>query len=126
MAALEKLELVSDIARSPTELDQRLRFEAIRLHKSGLSWRQMARDVEASVKARFSDSYQLVSEGKLTTSQLDKAMKPHIPSHTYIQEFCKGRAVCYRYTNTLANFLGVNYTLSNFDPCEEYAKTIKV
>ncbi len=84
------------------------------------SWRKLARDVSAYVRAQYKPAYRLVAEGSISPDALEGEIKSYLPSRSYIEAFAKGRPICYRYTNTLANFFHQPYEFKNFDPCSQY------
>ncbi|GAB1264951.1 hypothetical protein NBRC116493_21490 [Aurantivibrio infirmus] len=111
-------------ATSPFELDKSL-YAQIKVYVAENSWRQLAEQVKVFVRNQYKPAYSLVSEGKLSPDALEKEIKSHIPSRTYIEEYANGRPICYRYTNTLANFFKQEYVLKNHDSCTEFLKKLK-
>lgn len=105
--------------KTPSELDKIL-HERIQCYLKNHSWRQLAAAVKEFVQEQFKAADRLVLNGVVTQEQLDSEIKSHIPSRTYIEDYAKGRPICYRYTNTLANFFEQKYTLRNHNPCHEY------
>lgn len=110
-------------AASPSELDKSL-YAQINAYVEKNSWRQLAGQVKTFVREQYKPAYSLVSEGKLSPDALEKEIKSHIPSRTYIEEYASGRPICYRYTNSLANFFKQEYVLKNHDSCEEFLKKL--
>lgn len=84
------------------------------------SWRKLAAEVNSFVHDQYKPAYRLVTEGKITPDALEAEIKSYRPSRSYIEAFSKGTAICYRYTNTLANFFRQRYSFKNFDPCDQY------
>lgn len=104
---------------TPSELDALL-YKKINEYVEQHSWRALAADVKAFVNHQYKAAYGLVADGTITPEDLEKEIKSQIPSRTYIEEYAKGRPICYRYTNTLANFFGQEYVLKNHNACDEY------
>lgn len=122
MAASRSNLAIARIVKKPTtpsELDKVL-YLKIEDYLNEKSWRQLAKEVKDFVQTQYKSAYGLVAEGKITPDELDKEIKSQIPSRAYIEQYVKGRPICYRYTNTLANFFGQQYVLSNHNPMEEY------
>lgn len=111
--------LVSTPPASPRELDKVLHLR-IQQYLELNSRRQLAAAVKEFVQNQFKPAYRLVSEGEITPEEFETEMKSHIPSKTYIEDYAKGRPICYRYTNTLANFFQQDYVLHNHDPCQQF------
>ena len=84
------------------------------------SWRKLAAAVNSFVRGQFKPAYRLVAEGKIEPEELEAEIKSYLPSRSYIEAYAKGTAICYRYTNTLANFFQQRYVFENFDPCDQY------
>jgi hypothetical protein len=113
------LRLISTPPTTPSELDKVLHLK-IQEYMETYSWRQLAAAVKEFVQDQFKPAYRFVSEGKITPEELEAEIKSHIPSRTYIEDYAKGRPICYRYTNTLANFFQQEYILHNHNPCQQY------
>jgi len=118
-----KITRLKTVATSPSELDKSL-YAQIKTYVEKNSWRQLAVQIKTFVREQYKPAYSLVSEGRLSPDALEKEIKSHIPSRTYIEEYASGRPICYRYTNSLANFFKQEYTLKNHDSCEEFLKKL--
>lgn len=117
------MRLIKGSPATPGELDAIL-HKMIERHLKNHSWRELAASVKEFVQQQFKPAYRLVSDGAITPEQLESEIKSHIPSRTYIEDYSKGRPICYRYTNTLANFFAQEYALHNHNPCEEYLRKV--
>ena len=104
---------------TPSELDKLL-YKQIQDYVAKHSWRSLAAEVKSFVNNQYKSAYGLVADGTISPDELEREIKSQIPSRTYIEEYSKGRPICYRYTNTLANFFNQEYVLSNHDACEEF------
>ncbi len=104
---------------TPSELDKLL-YKKIQDFVAKNSWRSLATEVKSFVNNQYKSAYGLVADGTISPEELEKEIKSQIPSRTYIEEYSKGRPICYRYTNTLANFFNQEYVLKNHDACEEF------
>lgn len=111
------------IPSTPNELDKVL-YQKIGDYVHEHSWRSLAAKVKAFVNNQYKDAFALVTEGKITADELEKEIKSQIPSRTYIEDYAKGRPICYRYTNTLANFFAQDYVLRNHNACDEFLERI--
>lgn len=116
--------LVSTLPATPWELDKVLHVK-IEQYLEEHSWRRLAAEVKEFVQGQFTPAYRLVSDGEITPEELEAEIKSHIPSRTYIEDYAKGRPICYRYTNTLANFFQQDYILKNHDPCRQFAHKLR-
>lgn len=120
----ENVRLFSTLPATPSELDRFLHHK-IQQYLQTHSWRQLAAAVKQFVQDQFKPAYRLVSDGEIRPEELEAEIKSHIPSRTYIEDYSKGRPICYRYTNTLANFFDQEYVLSNHDPCQQYVSKLE-
>ena len=109
---------------TPSQLDKIL-YRKIEAYLREHSWRQLAEEVKQFVQEQYKPAYRLVSEGQIEPDELEREIKSQIPSRAYIEQYSKGRPICYRYTNTLANFFDQKYILENHDPCQEYLLKMK-
>lgn len=107
------------VSTSPHQLDKSL-YTKINRYVEDHSWRHLAAEVKAFVHEQYTPAYSLVTEGRITATELEREIKSYIPSRTYIEDYAKGRPICYRYTNTLANFFQQRYALENHNPCDEF------
>ena len=105
----------------PSLLDQRL-YQAIENYRNipGNSWLSLARDVVSYVNKLYEPCWALVEAGRLDKDTLERNIYDNTPSETYIRQFRGGRPICFRYTNTLANFFGLQYTINNFNPAKDF------
>lgn len=87
--------------------------------KSGQTYATLARDIDEFVRHQYKGMWYLVEDGSITQNQLEKHIKDHTPSRSYLHDYAKGRPICFRYTNTIANFFNVKYTIHNFDPSQD-------
>lgn len=104
---------------TPSELDAQL-YRRIQNYVTENSWRQLASEVKRYVNDQYKSAYGLVADGTISPEDLEKEIKSQIPSRTYIEDYVNGRPICYRYTNTLANFFNQHYVLKNHNPCTEF------
>ena len=109
---------------SPTELDAVL-YQQITKYVDKHSWRQLAREIKEFVNDQYKPAFARVADGTITPEELEKEIKSYVPSRAYIEDYVKGRPICYRYTNTLANFFRQSYVLKNHDPCSEFLVKLK-
>ena len=112
------------VPSTPSQLDKIL-YRKIESYLQQHSWRQLAEQVKQFVQEQYKPAYRLVSEGKIEPDELDREIKSQIPSRAYIEQYSKGRPICYRYTNTLANFFEQKYILENHNPCQEYLTKLR-
>ena len=107
----------------PCELDKELRHKmsAYLLHNS--SW-NLALEIEEYIKITYKKAWSVVRRGRISERQLNKHIKNHCPSKTHLDDFVVGKPISFRYINTIANFFGVNYSINNFDPSNEFLTSI--
>ncbi|MBX2808132.1 MAG: hypothetical protein KTR20_05815 [Cellvibrionaceae bacterium] len=111
----------------PCDVDSQLHKVIIKyLSVDGRSYSTLARDIDRFVRNQYEWIWNLVEEGKITQAQLEKHMKDHTPSRSYLHDYVKGRPICFRYTNTIANFFNINYSISNFNPPEDLQALLKM
>lgn len=112
-------ELPNTQSQSVYQLDKVL---SVQIHEyvKAHSWRKLSEEVRTFVNEQYKPAFKLVVEGKITPDALEFEIKSCRPSRSYIEAFAKGTAICYRYTNTLANFFEQRYAFKNFNPCEEF------
>jgi len=110
----------------PSILDEML-YQEIEDYRSikGNSYAKLSEELNIFVRQQFRDCWNLVDEGRVTADDLEKQIRNQVPSDKYIRDYVNGRPICFRYTNTIANFFGVNYSVSNFDPAKDF-KYIKI
>ncbi len=92
----------------------------------GKTYSTLARDIDEYVRRQYKDIWNLVEEGKLTQARLEKHIKEHTPSRSYLYDYANGRSICFRYTNTIANFFEVDYSITNFNPSEDLDKSLEL
>lgn len=104
----------------PTHIDSQL-HQMIQsyLSKRGHTYATLARDIDDFVRAQYKEAWHLVEYGEITQHELEKHIKDHIPSRSYLHDYAGGRPICFRYTNTIANFFDVKYRIYNFDPSQD-------
>ena len=104
----------------PSELDFILhqKIEAYR-DKKGNSYRKLSEELYQYVRREHLYLWERVEKGVLEEDDLLKLIKSRVPSDTYIRDFCNGRPICYRYTNTLACFFDVDYTFTKFEGAKD-------
>lgn len=104
---------------TPCQLDQAL-YVKIQRYVEETSWRQLAQNLEKMVRRQFAPALELVDSERVLIEEVERQIKLNVPSKKYIQDYIQGRPICYRYTNTLANFFKHEYTLKNHNPCDDY------
>ena len=109
---------------TPSELDATL-YKQIQVYVKKHSWRHLANEVKRFVNELYKPAFGLVADGTISPDSLEKEIKAQIPSRTYLEDYLKGRPICYRYTNTLANFFKQEYVLRKHNPCDEYLIKLK-
>ncbi|GEM_PF-2963579 len=111
----------------PAHIDFQL-HEAIESYIShqGNTYATLARDIDHFVRDQYKEMWYLVEEGEMTQHQLEKHMKDHTPSRSYLYDYAKGRPICFRYTNTIANFFEVKYKIYNFDPSKDLHASLEL
>jgi len=107
----------------PADLDAVLRDRIAKWRKrSGNSYIKLERRLKAFVE----EQYQQLQGAVLSDKALEHHLAMHCPKKSYLNQYANGHAMCYRYTNTLANFFGVNYSLSNFDPAQDLQRSLQL
>ncbi|GAB1259153.1 hypothetical protein [Aurantivibrio plasticivorans] len=119
----ENVKPFPQVPNTPFALDKTL-YHAIAVYLETGTWRQLSSEIKDFVRSQYVDAFELVTKGDITPKQLEDEIASHIPSRSYIEQYSKGRAVCYRYLNTLANFFEHKYTLSNHNPCDQFLEKI--
>ena len=111
----------------PADLDLQI-HTAIKhyLTAKNRTYSTLARDIDEFVRRQYKNKWDLVEEGKLTQAQLEKHMKDHTPSRSYLHDYVKGRPICFRYTNTIANFFNIKFIINNFAPPEDLQALLKI
>ncbi|TQV81322.1 hypothetical protein FKG94_09530 [Exilibacterium tricleocarpae] len=104
---------------TPCQLDQAL-YVKIQRYVEEKSWRQLAQNLEKMVRHQFAPALELVDSERMLIEEVERQIKLNVPSKKYIQDYVQGRPICYRYTNTLANFFAHEYSLRNHNPCDDY------
>ena len=104
---------------TPCQLDRAL-YVKIQAYVREYSWRRLAEDIEKMVRRQFAPALDLVDSEKILIEEVERQIKLNVPSKKYIQDYIQGRPICYRYTNTLANFFAHEYVLRNHNPCDDY------
>lgn len=92
----------------------------------GKTYATLARDIDHFVRKQYTEMWNLVEDGVITQNQLEKHIKDHTPSRSYLHDYAKGRPICFRYTNTIANFFKVKYTIHNFDPSNDLQHSLQL
>ncbi|GLS25598.1 hypothetical protein [Marinibactrum halimedae] len=113
------------ISSSPAQLDHTLQ-KLIADYVKVYSWRDLAEHVAASVRRQYAQGEYLVEEGLISSCELEAHMKSQIPSRKYLQDFAKGRPICWRYTNTIANFFGHQYVARNYNPQNDLYERLRL
>lgn len=126
----QTLDNVTKLQQTPREIEplNQMLIQHIEGHiaTKGNSWRKLEQEVLTFVRNRYKSAYSLVADGTITADEIEKEIKSHAPSFTYINNFVKGQAICIRYTNTLANFFEQKYSFSNFNPCDAFLKKVEI
>lgn len=117
----DKLDIKGNSYEMPSMLDQRL-YQKIDKYreKPGNSYASLSKEITRFVKDQYSDCWGLVQIGQIDQTKLEKSINDQIPGETYIRQYCQGRPICFRYTNTLANFFELEYQIRNFDPAKDF------
>jgi hypothetical protein len=111
----------------PAFIDEKLR-RAIRddVAQVGSTYAKLHARIDDFVHEQFKAKHWLVEKDVLTDSELEEQIKKHIPSKTYLHDYAQGGALCLRYTNTLANFFGVSYTIQMFNPSDDLVQSLNL
>ena len=119
VSSTSQLSVVSNIVDTPHALDTRL-HACIKRYTAEHSMKKLAIEVEKFVRGEFRPAYNLVADGKLEPQALEDEIKSNIPSRTYIMDYANGRPICLRYTNTLAKFFDVKFSIGNYNACDNF------
>ena len=109
----------------PAKLDRQLRAEIFDyLEVDEHSFSTLARDIDQYVRHQYRDAWELIEDGCLKEEQLHEHIAAHCPKVEYLMDYAKGGAMCFRYTNSVANFFGIRYRLSSFNPADDLGEAI--
>ena len=95
-------------------------IHSYRKSEKNRSYASLATELGEYVRDLYSNMSEYIKVKGIDLSVLEKHISDQIPSETYIRDFCNGRSICFRYTNTLANFLGVKYEIRNYNPAKDF------
>lgn len=110
----------------PATLDMALRSQIYNyLDEEKNTFSTLARDIDQYVRDQYKSSWELVESGMITEEQLLDHISSHCPKRTYLHNYAKGGAMCFRYTNSLANYFGISYRLSSFNPAQDLELSIR-
>ena len=114
-----QLSVVKNHFDTPHALDTYL-HACIKKYALEHSMKKLADQVEIFVRNEFKPAYEKVATGEISPKILEDEIKSNIPSRPYIIQYSQGRPICLRYTNTLAKFFGVQYSIGNYDACTNF------
>ncbi|MGH1485419.1 MAG: hypothetical protein ACRBCI_04310 [Cellvibrionaceae bacterium] len=111
----------------PAFIDETLR-RAIRddVAQVGSTYAKLHGRIDQFVHDLFQSKQWLIEREVLTESELEEQIKKHVPSKTYLHDYAQGGALCLRYTNTLANFFGISYTIQRFNPSDDLVQSLNL
>ena len=75
---------------------------------------------------RFSEIHYLVDQGVLSQEAFDKLIEKNTPSRAYIGKYALGQSICIRYTNSIAMALGIDYTVTAYDPAQDTLRELEL
>ena len=115
----------SAINKLPCELDAVLNaLIKDYTNKKGNTYASLAHEMKLFVETQYRDAYALIEEGSIDEDQLEKHIEMHCPRRSYLHQYANGRPICFRYTNTIANFFDVEYTIRSFSPADDLVRQI--
>lgn len=88
--------------------------------KPGNSYTKLSEELNQFVRSQYTDCWNFVEIGRVSSEELEKNIRYQVPSEKYIRDYCNGRPICFRYTNTIANFFGLEYQIRNFNPAKDF------
>ncbi|WP_020408957.1 hypothetical protein [Hahella ganghwensis] len=103
------------------ELDQAL-HSYIEQYTKRKSFRTLTAEIKKFVIDQFEESD---LKDRCTAEEYQAFIKECTPSRAYLQQYVDGRAICFRYTNTLANFFNVRFTIASYNPAVDARQRIK-
>jgi len=116
------LQLEQNELQMPAYLDRMLfkKIEEFRRFR-GNSYARLSEEINQYVRRLYTECWNLVDEhDDVTEEEIEKSIRSHVPSDRYISDYHRGRPICFRYLNTMANFFGLEYRISNFDPSKDF------
>ena len=114
-----------DTSKLPSHVDAILQQKIRSYLDEGGTYSKLAQEMDAYVRKQYKDAWDLVEDQLISEAQLEQHIKNHCPKRSYINDYARGRPICFRYTNTIANFFNVQYKIRNFDPAEDLAYSIE-
>jgi hypothetical protein len=108
--------LISEQITSAAKLDFQL-FEHITNYVNQNSFVKLEAALTQMVYSQFEAHYQQASE--VEKLAIRKQIERYVPNRQKLKAYLDGHPICYRCTNTLANFFQVPYVLINHDPTRD-------
>ena len=110
---------------TPADLDEFLHSKIVQYVKVW-SWSKLESEIASMIDRSFESARRLAEDGHFDSDKLETAIKNTKPSRTYLRDYVNGRSICMRYTNAIALFFKVEYTISQHDPCADFLQKIKI
>lgn len=103
-------------ALTPAELDDVLRQRILKYtSRRSYSYSKLAERLAEFVREQYATAPGVDD----TDAAVEHHLSMHCPKRSFLNQYAKGGAMCFRYINTVANFFDVQYTLSNFNPAAD-------
>jgi hypothetical protein len=118
----------SAISRNtPADIDFILRQEINKkIKQEKMKYDGLAKVIADDVALRFSEIHYLVDQGVLSKEAFDKLIEKNTPSRAYIGKYALGQSICIRYTNSIAMALGIDYTVTAYDPAQDTLRELEL
>jgi hypothetical protein len=112
---------------TPADIDFILRQEINKkVKQEKMKYDELAQIIATDVATRFSDIHYLVDQGTLSQTAFDKLIEKNTPSRAYIGKYALGQSICIRYTNSIAMALGIDYTVTAYDPAQDTLRELEL
>jgi len=112
---------------TPADIDFILRQEINKKIKhEKMKYDGLAKVIADDVALRFSEIHYLVDQGVLSQEAFDKLIEKNTPSRAYIGKYALGQSICIRYTNSIAMALGIDYTVTAYDPAQDTLRELEL
>ncbi len=122
-----KKDIAVPSCNTPADIDFILRQEINRkIKQEKMKYDELAKIIANDVMQRFSKVHYLVSQGVLSQDAFDKLIEKNTPSRAYIGKYALGQSICIRYTNSIAMALGIDYTVTAYDPAQDVLRELEL
>ena len=111
----------------PSHIDFELRkLISSYLSMKGQNSKTLHAEMDEYVREQFKPLERLVEDGTLTKEELERSITSNRPSPDYLIKYKNGTPVCMRYTNTIAGYFGVSYTMSTYNPADDLLEELNL